>query len=158
MATSIENLKTFPDHSKVWLYQSNRPLTTEEMETLETELKNFTSDWDSHGDLLPATAAVLNPYFAMVVVDQERYGLCGGSVDAKFRFMKEIGERYKVDFFDRMRVTIKENEEVSQIPFAELKEHAGAEIFDPLVTSMGEFRQGWPRPIAETKYARFVKQ
>lgn len=152
----MDIFQNFPDHSKVWLYQSNRALTPEEMEILETELQKFTSDWDSHGNLLPASAVVLNPYFAMVIVDQEKIGLCGGSVDAKFRFMQEIGARFNVDFFDRMRVTIKESDELKQIPFKDLKNHGAAEIYDPLVRTMGEFREGWPRPVAESKYKRFA--
>lgn len=153
---STEIFKDFPDHSKVWLYQSNRPLKEDETQELESKLKEFTSDWDSHGNLLPATAKVLNPYFTMVVVDQEKVGLCGGSVDAKFRFMKEIGEKFGVDFFDRMIITIKEEEEIKQVAFHDLKEHPNAEIFDPLIKTMGEFRKGWPLPVAETKYKRFI--
>lgn len=146
----------FSDESKVWLYQSDRALTEQEMNELENELKKYTHNWDSHGSLLVATAKVVNPYMAMIVVDQTKVGLCGGSIDSKTRFVKELGQRFGVNFFNRMNVTIQEGDETKQIHFSDLKGHKDALIFDPLVTTLGDFRKAWPRPIAESHFSHLV--
>ena len=146
----------FPDHSKVWIYQSSRPLNESEMKELETELLNFTGNWDSHGNRLAATAKVVSPYFSIVVVDQVLVGLCGGSVDSKVRFLKEMGENLGTNFFDRMHVTISENGEDKQIHFSELKNHTDALVYDSLITSLGDFRKGWPKAIQESNYANMI--
>lgn len=146
----------FSDESKVWLYQADRALSETEMKELESELLAYTGNWDSHGSLLVATAKVVNPYFAMIVVDQTKVGLCGGSVDSSTRFMKELGAKLNVNFFNRMNVTIEENGTPKQIHFSELKDHAENLVYDSLVTSLADLRKGWPRPIKESNFANMI--
>jgi len=146
----------FPDQSKVWLYQSDRALSTSEIKELEQELLTFVEGWAAHGNELWATAKVLNPYFAVVSVNDSLVPPSGCSVDASVKRMKEIGQEMGVNFFDRMTITIKEGEELKQIHFSELEKHNEALIFDPLITSLGELRAAWPRPIEKSSFAHLV--
>lgn len=158
MKTSNKNLFTqFPDQSKIWLYQTDRPLNDDEIKELETKLLNFVSGWAAHGNELWATAKVLNPYFAVLSVNDSLVPPSGCSVDASVHRIKEIGQEMNINFFDRMKVLILEEGQLKQIHFSELKDHSEALIFDPLLTSLGELRAAWPRPIEESSFAQMVK-
>jgi hypothetical protein len=157
METSNKDLFTeFPDQSKIWLYQSDRALTTTEIRDLEEELVTFVEGWAAHGSKLWATAKVLNPYFAVVAVNDALVPPSGCSVDASVHRMKDIGLEMGINFFDRMKVTIQEGEELKQIHFSELENHTEALIFDPLITSLGELRAAWPRPVEKSSFVHLV--
>ena len=146
----------FPDQSKIWLYQSDRALSKEEITELEKELTTFVEGWAAHGSKLWAGAKVLNPYFAVVAVNDSLVPPSGCSVDASVHRMKDIGKEMGINFFDRMKITIQEGEELKQIHFSELDNHQEALIFDPLISSLGELRAVWPRPIKMSNFAHLV--
>lgn len=147
----------FPDHSKIFLYQSNRALNSDEMKQLEEKLSNFTRDWASHGDQLMATAKVLNPYFSIVAVNDATIQPSGCSVDVLINLFKEEGKKMNINFLDRMRLTIKEGEELKQIDFSDLVNHHGDTlIYDPVVSNLGEFRNEWPIPLKRSRFNQLV--
>lgn len=146
----------FPDDSKVWLYQANRALDAEEMDELEKELVNFADEWAAHGNQLAATAKVINPYFSVIVVNDELVPPSGCSVDTKINYIKSIGEKMNVDFFDRMRVTIEKEGEIKQIHFSELKDNKDALIFDSLISDLGNLRKGFPTSIENTNFSHLA--
>ena len=157
MEVSNKELFTqFPDQSKIWLYQSDRALSNEEMKQLENELVTFVEGWAAHGSKLWAGAKVLNPYFTVVTVNDSLVPPSGCSVDASVHRMKDLGLEMGINFFDRMKITIQEGEELKQIHFSELDNHQEALIFDPLINSLGELRTAWPRPIEKSSFAHMV--
>ena len=50
---------SFSPESRVWIYASNRELTSEEVEIASTELSDFVTSWNAHGKALNADASVL---------------------------------------------------------------------------------------------------
>ena len=157
MENSTKDLfSQFPDQSKIWLYQSDRALNSEEVLELENELTTFVSGWAAHGSKLWASAKVLNPYFAIVAVDDSLVPPSGCSVDASVHKMKDLGLKMGINFFDRMKITIQEDGELKQIHFSNLDSYQEALIFDPLVTSLGELRAEWPKPIEKSSFAHMV--
>lgn len=146
----------FPDQSKIWLYQCDRALDITEISNLESELMTFVASWAAHGDKLWATAKVLNPYFAVIVVNDSLVPPSGCSIDASVHRMKDLGAKMGINFFNRMKITIQEGKEQKQIHFSELNEHQDALIFDPLISNLGELRAAWPRPIEMSSFAHMV--
>lgn len=146
----------FPDQSKVWLYQSDRAMKDDEVKELEERLQSFVSTWAAHGNELWATSKVLNPYFAVIAVNDSLVPPSGCSVDASVKEMKEIGSELGIDFFNRMKVTIQEDEEIKQIHFSELNDNKSAVIYDPLISSLGDLRSAWPRAIEQSSFAQMV--
>ncbi|WP_107039820.1 hypothetical protein [Brumimicrobium mesophilum] len=146
----------FPDQSKIWLYQSDRALNGEEMSQLENQLSSFVDGWAAHGNKLWAGAKVLNPYFAVVAVNDSLVPPSGCSVDASVHKMKDLGGKMGINFFDRMQVTIQEGEELKQIHFSELSNRSEVLIFDPLINSLGELRKAWPRSIKKSSFAHMA--
>ena len=52
MYIPFENL---PEESKIWIYQSNRKFSEEEVLAIETDLQAFLATWESHGTGLEAS-------------------------------------------------------------------------------------------------------
>ncbi|HLW40300.1 MAG TPA: hypothetical protein VKX31_07915 [Brumimicrobium sp.] len=156
MSKEINLFQEFPDQSRIWLYQSDRALSAAEMEALEQQLLVFSEEWAAHGNKMSASAKVVNPYFSILVVNDELVPPTGCSVDTKVNFIKELGQKMNVNFFDRMKVTLEDQGELKQIHFSELKEYKDAFIYDPLLNTLGELRKGWPKAINQSSFAHLV--
>lgn len=146
----------FPDNSRVWLYQTNRPLDDDEIKLVNNKLSSFIKDWAAHGNQLWGNAKVLNPYFIVVAVNDKLTPPSGCSIDASVHKLKEIGQLLDVDFFTRMKITLEKNEKLEQIEFDEFKTIASdnnIRVFDPLVSNLGDLRNEWPKKVVNSSFA-----
>ena len=50
----LVEFNTLPDYSKVWIYQSNRRFTIDELELVTNKTKLFLEQWAAHGNGLKA--------------------------------------------------------------------------------------------------------
>jgi hypothetical protein len=126
-------------NSKLWLYQSNRELNPTEIQWLNEKLANFSEDWASHGRNLKAAAEVVNPYFIGFAVDLSHANASGCSIDKSVKIVKELGQELNVDFFNRLKVWITdENNNFLLVPFKQISEFPNHTIFNPLVSVLGE--------------------
>lgn len=149
----------FPDDSRVWLYQTNRPLVDEEVKLINNKLSSFIKEWAAHGNQLWGNALVLNPYFVIVIVNDKLTPPSGCSIDASVHKLKEIGQLLDVDFFTRMKVTIKKEGAVEQIDFNDFKSIAADGnilVYDPLIGNLGDLRNEWPMKIENSSFSVLV--
>lgn len=149
----------FPDDSRVWLYQTNRPLDDDEINLINNKLSVFIKDWAAHGNQLWGNAKVLNPYFVAVTVNDKLTPPSGCSIDASVKKIQELGKLIEVDFFTRMKMTIKDSEgNIEQVDFSNISNLKGEniEIFDPLVQNLETLRKKWPCSIAESSLSSLV--
>ncbi len=87
-----------PGHSRLWIYQANRPLTADEKEYLTQGLKDLCDQWSAHGVPLRTSFALPFDRFVVLAVDE---GASGCSIDSSVRFLKGLQEKLGIDFFDR---------------------------------------------------------
>ncbi|PHR47634.1 MAG: hypothetical protein COA32_06675 [Fluviicola sp.] len=149
----------FPDDSRVWLYQTNRPLVDEEVKLINNKLSSFIKEWAAHGNQLWGNALVLNPYFVVVIVNDKLTPPSGCSIDASVHKLKEIGQLLDVDFFTRMKVTIKKEGAVEQIDFNDFKSitaDGNILVYDPLIGNLGDLRNEWPMKIENSSFSVLV--
>lgn len=125
------DFKSLDDSSQIWVYQADRELTAEEQLFIKKELAIFTEEWESHGEMLNGAVDVVDNYFVVLGVQPPTGKLCGGSVDALFRFIKSVGANIRVDFFNRLKVlTINENNQPELISHSKLKEVPHRKMYD----------------------------
>ena len=55
-----------PDHSRIWIYPSNRKFFSSEVTQLESDIEQFLSDWTAHGASLYAGYCI--PYQQFIVL------------------------------------------------------------------------------------------
>lgn len=153
-----------PDHARVWIYQSNRPLTDAEVAFVQTFLEAQTTQWAAHGQPLAGSVRVLHHRFVVVAVDETQALPSGCSIDASTRWLKDLGAEMHLDFFDRS-VAFLQNDAVQTLPISMVKK-AVAEgrltpettVFNTLVPTLGEFRKSWQVPAAESWLGRFFQK
>ena len=134
----------FSDDSRVWLYHANRPITPTEAIFVQENLEHFALSWKAHSTPLKAKACMLNEFIIAFVVDQTTASASGCSVDSSVRFVKELGNELKIDFFNRMNVVIADiNGNRTLHPYCKLNELKDFYYYDPLVDNLKSLKEKW---------------
>jgi len=159
MYVPFENL---PPESKIWIYQSNRKFSEDEMAAIETDIRLFLENWAAHGTGLEASYQLKYNRFIIFAVNQENQIATGCSIDASVQFIQNLEKQYEVDLLDKMNVTFKLGEHIahkSLIDFKKMaKEKAVSEntiVFNNLVNTIEEWNESWEVPAAESWHSRF---
>ena len=148
---------SFSPQSKVWIYQSDRAFTTEEVTAIEQKLAEFTSQWKAHGHQLQAKAEVLHNFFLVFTVDEASAGVTGCSIDASVRVVKELEQQYDVDLFNRfnMAYLVEDNVVVANKEDFETLINIKAVgtktiVFNNMVQTLADFESKWRVPFEES--------
>jgi len=157
------DLLSFPDESRVWIYTSSREFSEMEIPEIQHHVQAFAREWASHSVQLFATAGIFHNRFLVLVVDESKMGASGCSIDSSVRFIKELGDKYNADFFNRQLYSFLMSDEVCVYDHAELKSaFKNGEIghhtlfFDTLVKSKGEFQRAWLKPVGSSWLQRLL--
>lgn len=148
---------SFSPQSRVWVYQSDRELTSREVELIQQQLNEFTTQWKAHGHQLDAKAEVLYNFFIVLTVDEASAGVTGCSIDSSVRIIKDIEQQFGIDLFnrfnmayrmdDRIVVTNKEDFET----LISIKKITPATIvFNNMVQTLEEFENKWEVPFEKS--------
>lgn len=153
-----------PDHSRIWIYQSNRKFSDEEVQVIEQKLQEFTEQWVAHATPLQTSFTIKYNRFVILVVDQEVHAASGCSIDASVRVIQELEKQFAVDLMDKMNVTFRTGEFIAYKDLADFKKMAKSKavsaetiVFNNLVNDLGEFKDFWEVPAAESWHSRFFK-
>ena len=112
---------TLPEESKIWIYQSNRKFSDEEIQDIETDLSSFLETWSAHGQQLEASFITKYNRFIIIAINQDVQAATGCSIDASVAFIQNLEQKYKVDLLDKMNVTFKIGEHVAFKPLIDFK-------------------------------------
>lgn len=126
--------------SRIWLYQTNRPLNQEEQNKLREKLEIFAQNWQAHGKSLHANFWFHNPYLLICEVDEQIWSASGCSIDSKVHFLKQLGNDFQIDFFVRMKTIIRtQTGEFMQMDFKEVKNlQTPYQVFNPTISNTKE--------------------
>lgn len=154
--------ETLPDDSRIWVYQSNRKFSDEEVAEIEASLQTFIEQWTAHGAGLEASYLVQYNRFVIIAVNQQTQGATGCSIDASVHFIQELEKKYNVDLLDRMNVSFKQGEFITYKPLTDFKKMAKDKsvsgntiVFNNLVNTVGEWKDYWEVPASESWHSRF---
>lgn len=148
---------SFSPQSKVWIYQSNRAFTNEEVAAIELKINDFASQWKAHGHQLRAKAEVLHNYFLVFTIDEASAGVTGCSIDASVRVVKELEQEYNVDLFNRFnmaylvesKVVVASKEDFETL--INIKSVGPSTIvFNNMVQTLGDFETKWQVPFEQS--------
>lgn len=139
-----------PDHARVWIYQANRNLDVAEAHKINQVLEHQLTNWAAHGAALAGSVLILHNRFVVVAVDPTQNMPSGCSIDASTHWLKQIGEHYGLDFFDRSVAFLDTNGDIQTIEatkakaaITEGKIKANSLIFNNLVQNLAEFKTNW---------------
>ncbi|KGO94564.1 hypothetical protein [Flavobacterium subsaxonicum] len=153
---------TLPEESRIWIYQSNRKFSDEEIAEIETSLKQFLENWAAHGSGLEASYQLKYNRFIVIAINQVTQAATGCSIDASVQFIQSLESKYGVDLLDKMNVTFKQGEHITHKPLIEFKKlakdksvSANTVVFNNLVNTVGEYQEFWEVPASESWHSRF---
>src|SRR5215213_6473452 len=111
---------SFSPESRVWIYQSSRMFALSEALEIEALLNKFSSEWRSHGAEVDAYANLFFGQFIVLMADESRAGVSGCSTDSSVRFIKELGEQFGIDFFNRTTLAFVVKDKIQLLPMSQL--------------------------------------
>lgn len=156
----MKKLEDLPDHARVWIYQANRPLNDDETAILTAEGQSFVEEWSAHGASLDAAMEVKYGRFIILAVDEEKALASGCSIDKSVHFMKALGEKMNIDFFNRMQTVYENRGELKSVPLHEFWAMRKAGIvddntivFDNLVKNISEYKSSWKTTFNKSWHA-----
>ena len=159
MYIPFENL---PLESKIWIYQSNRKFSDEEVTAIDTDLKQFIENWSAHGSSLEASFEIKYNRFIILAVNQEVLQATGCSIDSSVAFIQNLEQKYNVDLLDKMNVSFKQGDFITHKTLLDFKKLAKDKsvsgntiVFNNLVNSIEEYNECWEVPASESWHSRF---
>lgn len=139
-----------PDHSRIWIYQSSRPFSEDEVREISALTKDFLESWTAHNASLKAGFEIRYNHFLILMIDEKVAGASGCSIDKSVHFIQSLGKKFEVSFFDRMKFAYKTNgrveaasRDVLEKLFAEHALNDDSIFFNNLVETKKELDSGW---------------
>ncbi len=144
----------FNADSRVWIYQSSRIFSLSEAIEIETKLRQFVAQWNSHGSPVKGFAGLIFSQFIIIIADETAMGVSGCSTDSSVRLIKEIEQLFNVNLFDRQMLAFVREDKVQLLPLNQLKYaadnhfiEASTIYFNNLVQIKQELEDNWMIPI-----------
>lgn len=128
MYSAFEDL--CPD-ARIWIYAAPRLFSQEECDSLNAELKRFSEEWTAHKRPVKTFAGIVNSAFILMAADDSINEVSGCSIDSSVKFIKSLGTRLNMDFFDRHRVTYKIGSEIKITSLTKFQEMVRDGVLSP---------------------------
>jgi hypothetical protein len=162
----VAEIQDLPDSARTWVFGADRDLDESATDLLLREVDRFISQWHAHGAPLTAARDWKHGRFLTVAVDQSTAGASGCSIDGLFRALKSLEPRLGASlvtsgllFFRDPRGRI---ESVDREQFAELSAKGtigpDTRVFDPTVTTLGEWRARFELNAGESWHAKLLEK
>ena len=150
-----------PDSSRIWIYQSNREFSGEEVNVITLNAKNFIDNWTRHGDDLKGSFTIVYNRFVVIAVDENFANVSGCSIDASVRFIKQLQSELNVDFLNKLNIAFKTNDDVNSVSLNDFRSFIANDkitqdtiVFNNLVDTKADFESKWEVPAKESWHQR----
>ncbi len=115
------NLFDHIESGPVWIFTADRKLSEGELNQFKTELNQFASSWEAHGNPVAASYSVIDDIVMLVAADASKCDVTGCSKDKLHHFMLAFGRKIGVDFFNRMLIPVFENEKIGLVHWNDIE-------------------------------------
>ena len=144
----VVRIEDLPANARTWVFGADRNLDEGATDLLLRDVDRFLSQWHAHGAPLTAARDWRDGRFLTVAVDQSTAGASGCSIDGLFRSLKAMEPRLGASLVTSGLVFYRNKnggiESVDRERFtalsAEGKINRKTQVFDPTVTTLGEWR------------------
>ena len=158
----IRELIALDNSSRVWIYQADRDLSYDEIDTVRPAIFDFVNQWSSHGTEVDAYGNIFHKRFIALFTDDANH-VSGCSIDSSVKFIRHIGNELSIDFFNREQFAFLDNEEVftvDRLNLSDAYQHGTINdntfVFNNLVNSKDKFLKSWLIPFKDSWHKRFV--
>ncbi|MDC8004183.1 ABC transporter ATPase [Aureisphaera galaxeae] len=159
----LADFNDLPDNSRIWIYQSNRKLSEEEVSHINEKTAHFLQQWTAHGSDLEAGFEVKYNRFIIIGLNQTNASASGCSIDASVHFIQSLENEFGVDLLDKMNVTFYNGDFIAHKSLADFKQMAknrsvspNTVVFNNLVNTKAEYLEYWEVPAKDSWHSRFL--
>lgn len=124
---------------------------------IESLLNKFSSEWRSHGDEVNSYCNLFFGQFLVFIADESDTKVSGCSTDSSVRFVKELGEKFKVDFFNRTNLAFLIGDKIQLLPMNQLNYamdnyfiNGDTLYFNNMVQTKEELETKWIIPVKDS--------
>lgn len=154
-----------PETSRVWIYQSNKKLTTDQLVMISERIHDFINDWSAHNNPLKASFSLYHERFLVIGVDESYCQLSGCSIDKSTKILQNLEEELDINFFDRFQIAFRDGDMVRGCSLNEFKKLVKegnlslnkTVVFDNMVANKKELLEAWEKPIKKSWHYQYVK-
>ena len=158
--------ETLPDSSRTWVFAADANLSSSQSGQLLNAVDEFLAGWKAHGSPLTVGRDWKYDRFLTVAVDQSTAGASGCSIDGLFRILKSLEPRIGSSLVGSGRVFFRDStgavRSASREEFVKLgrtrEVTAETPVFDPSVTSLGEWRSKFQSDVAHSWHGALLKE
>ena len=150
------------EDSRVWVYQSNREFSAEEISKISIELKTFLESWTVHEKPIKSAFQIKYNRFIIIAVDKN-FEVSGCSIDTSVGFMQLLEKKYQVNLLSKMNVTYKTSNTIEFTSLANFKNLVKSKsinedtiVFNNLVSDIFEYNNHWKTTIKNSWHSRFL--
>lgn len=160
MFTEYTNL---PNNSRVWIYQSDREFSIEEIEYISAKALLFIDQWTRHGDDLKGSFTIKYNQFLVLAVDEGFNNVSGCSIDASVRFVQELEKELHLDLMNKMNISFKDGENINIVKLSDFQQFAKDKkitsetvVFNNMVNTKEDFENKWEVTADKSWHSRFL--
>jgi hypothetical protein len=155
--------KELPGTSRVWVYQSDREFSQEEIEYISAKAILFIDNWTRHGDDLKGSFTIKYNQFLVIAVDESFNNTSGCSIDASVRFIKSLEDELRIDLMNKLNVSFKDGDRINIVSLSEFQDFAKAKkitentiVFNNMVDTKSSLERNWEVSAKDSWHNRFL--
>jgi hypothetical protein len=152
--SAIELPNDFHPDSRIWIFQSERHLSAQDIQDIDELLQPFIARWKSHGDRVKGYATILYNRFILLMADESETMVSGCSTDGAIHIIKEIENKFQLQLFNRLNLAFLVNDSLIQLPLTAVPQALKDGNLQPLtpyfnntVLTKQEFENNWLIPL-----------
>ena len=158
----LVNFKDLPESARVWIYQSDKTLESNQIDYLREQAEVFCNQWSAHSTPLKSAYKILHNKFLVLAVDEGFNTASGCSIDSSVRFVKGIEQQLGLNFFDRTQVAFLIDDNVYTTGLHTIKDEISSGKIEPetltfnlQAQNLAEFQNNWLVPAQESWMKRY---
>lgn len=157
------NFEDLDKNSRVWIYQSSREFSNNEVEVIKEKTADFVQNWQRHGDNLKASFCIKYNHFIVLAVDENLNEVSGCSIDASVNLIKNFEKAFSADLTNKLNISFKDKSNINIVTMADFQKYAKQQkitastiVFNNMVTTKQEFENNWEVTADKSWHKRFL--
>lgn len=153
---------TLKDSSRIWVYQSSREFTEEEVAKMSTSLTEFVNEWTRHGDDLKASFSIKHKHFVILAVDESFNQVSGCSIDASTHVFKNFEKEFNLELLNKLNTAFKDGDHINVVSLGDFQKYVKSEkihsntlVFNNMVQNKGDLKLSWEVPANKSWHSRY---
>ena len=144
--------------SRIWIYQSDKEFSKDDIKYINDELILFCNNWTAHNNKLLSSFTIELNYFIILAVDETHFLTSGCSIDSSVNILKKIESKLKINLFDRMLIAVNNNDNIEIVSLTELKKKIYKEmvIHNNLIFSKTDLKDNWKIKVENSWLKKYL--